>query len=196
MNQKLLIVLFSMLLVLSDPSHATLLSPAGVSATGSYNHSSGLIIDGVIPTEGSSWTGATNVYWNGTASVFSVDLGKLYKVDDVRVSVDNNDAYTIEWSKDAIIWNNLFTISIGYGEIGWGMDTMSTDNTDGEYIAALDFSSVQARYLRIFATAGDNMYSVGELQAFGSVSTVPVPAAAWLFCSALFGLLRFRKKQE
>ncbi len=140
------------------------------------------------------WTGPQNVYWNGTTPIGTLNLGQLYQIDDVQLLVDNNDSYAVEWSLNGSVWNNLFSVSVGHGEIGWGMDTMSTLSGNGEYIAVLDFTAIQAQYLRIFATGGDNKYSVGEVQAFGSVSNVPVPAAVWLFISALLGLSTLNRK--
>jgi len=163
-----------------------------MTGTGSYNHSLSLLIDGNIPNEGSSWTGSENVYWYGTDPIFTLDLGSLSEINDILVSVDNNDDYSVEWSTDNQSWNQLFTISHSVGEIGWGMDTMSTDSTNPEYISALDFTPVTAQYIRIFATGGDNKYAVGELQV--SSSPVPVPSAALLFASSLLGFLGFKRK--
>lgn len=95
---------------------------------------------------------------------------------------------------------NLFTIDVGDGEHGWGMDTMSTDGAHAEYVLGIDFSSVQARYLRIKATGGDNMYSIGELQAFGSAAaelpvSVPEPSITALLAAGLFGLGFARRRR-
>ena len=163
-----------------------------MTGTGSYNHSLSLLIDGNIPDEASSWTGSENIYWTGTTPAFTLDLGSLSEINDILVSVDNNDDYSVEWSTDNQSWNQLFTISHSVGEIGWGMDTMSTDSTNPEYISALDFAPVTAQYIRIFATGGDNKYAVGELQV--SSSPVPVPSAVLLFASSLLGFLGFRRK--
>ena len=196
MNQKFSL-LFGLLLVLPGTGHAALISPVSVSGTGNFTNSPNLIIDGTVPTEGSSWSAATNVRWSGVIPAFTIDLGAIYNVDDVLVSVDNNDHYSIEWSTDSTSWNNLFSINAGNGEIGWGMDTMSTDSTNSEYVSALEFSSVQAQYLRVFATGGDNLYSIGEFQTYGSnVSNVPVPAAVWLFGTGLIGLSRMKKNHQ
>lgn len=189
------LILTMFLFSLPNLGHTTPISPAGVSGTGSYNNNPSLIIDGTFPAEGSGWTNPTNVWWNGTAPIFTIDLGLTYNVDDILVSVDNNDSYSIQWSMDSSSWNSLFSINIGDGDIGWGMDTFSTDSTNGEYVSGLDFSSVQAQYIRIFATGGDNSYSIGELQVFGSSAAVPEPAPLALLGFGLlgFGLMRKRK---
>ncbi len=63
-------------------------------------------------------------------------------------------------------------------------------------ITAIFGSSVTARYLKIYSTAGDNAYSVGELQAFGSFSpsAVPEPGAIMIFGAGLLGLAGIARK--
>lgn len=77
---------------------------------------------------------------------------------------------------DNAICNTLFTIGVADGEIGFGMDTMSSDLAHPEYIDNIDFASVQARYLRIFSLSGDDKYTAAEIIPEG----VPLPTAAWL----------------
>lgn len=178
-------------------SQAVVINPVSASGTGSYNNSIGLISDGVIPSEGTAWTASTNVYWTGTAVKLTVDLGALYTVTDILVSVDNNDNYAITYSADNINWLSLTTILSGHGETGWGMDTMSSDSTHPEYVAGIDFSSVNAQYLAIQATGGDNYYSVGEFQIHGYRDTQGVPdsgSTALLTLVGIASLVGLRKR--
>lgn len=170
------------------------LTPVTVTGTGTYNNL-GKINDGVFPNEGGQWQTNTT-WWRGTAPAFTFDYGQQYLITDITLSVDNNDDYKVEYSTDGSAWSELFAINRSYGEIGWGMDTMSTISDHAEYIAAIDFTSVWAQFLRIKATGGDSYYSVGEFIAFADVSEVPLPAAVWLFGSALAGVYGFRRRAK
>jgi len=187
-------------LLVGTYANATLITESTVSATGNFNNSANLINNEIVPEEFTRWTTPTNVWWRGVTQTFTLDFGQLYNIDDVLVSVDNNDFYDVTWSNDQDLWTNLFTITPSDGEVTaamGGMDTMSSDITHNEYLAAIDFSSVQARYLRIQATGGDNSYSIGEFQAFGSeVASVPEPTSFAIFALGLMGLAsrRFVKK--
>ncbi len=191
----------SLLLVgISGTSMAALLTADSVSYTGDgigWYHYETKMIDGIIPVEHTDWRVHTT-YWGGTGAQFTIDYGALFLIEDLVVSVDNNDYYTVEYSTDHSTWSNLFDISKNVGEQGYGMDTMSTVAGNTEYIASLDFTTVTAQYLRIFATGGDNSYSVGEIQAYGIPNAVPEPATMLLFGTGLAGLVgsRMRKKKK
>lgn len=170
--------------LLAMQAHAALITgtTASVVAGGLNNGSTvGVIVDGLIPGEGTHYFGGSggapkNASWGAPAgpydTVLQVDLGAVYRLDDVLVSVDNNDVYHLTYSVDGLSFSSLFSIAFNVGEINSGMDTFTTWLGDPEYVAALDFAAVDARYLRVSASAGDGRYSVGEIQAFGS----PVPA--------------------
>ncbi len=170
----------------------------GVTGTGSLNHDPSLIIDHVIPSEGSVWNLADKVYWSGTTPTLTMTFNQIYILQDVLLSVDNNDAYRMEVSLNGTDWSTLFNISSGDGEIGFGMDTMSSDSSHGEYIASINFTASQARYARIFATGGDNSYSVGEVIFAGaSIPTaVPEPAIAALLSLGFLGLGLIHKRAQ
>lgn len=176
---------------------AGFLTPSSISAQGTFTNSENLVIDGSFPTEGSVWTGAPNAYWRGQTGAsgvaFTIDYGAVFSIEDVTLSIDNNDDYRVEASVDGLVYSTLFDVSRTYGEIGWGMDTMSSIQASPEYVAPIDFIATSARYLRIFATGGDGLYSVGELQAFG-VTVVPEPTTVALWSIGLAGMALVRRR--
>ena len=180
-------------------AQAALLDASSVSATGSYNNDLSQLTDGFIPNENSGWTSNT-VWWNGTATSFTFDLGATYSLEDLRVSLDNNDTYAISYSLDGLSWESLIDLTNSMGEIGWGMDTFSTDSSNAEYVAAIDFGAVEAQYLSIAAIGGDNSYSIGEFEVYGSAistsqpGTVPLPGTLALMGLGLAALRLARKK--
>ncbi len=193
--KKLALVVIALISMLPNLSSATLITSSVVSSTGNINNNISLISDGVIPGEATLWNANTNVWWTDSfAPTFTLDFGELYNLNDVLVSADNNDSYKITWSDDLVLWSNLFTINSSYGEVRWGMDTFSTNNLHGEYIAAIDFSTVQARYIRIKAISGDFGLSIGEFQAFGT--KVPEPSTLAIFALGMIGLASRRFKKQ
>lgn len=169
------------------------LSPTSATAPTSITNVS-KASDGFTPVERDQWQ-ANSAWWRGTSPSITFDYGSLYTISDIELSVDNNDDYQVEYSTDNVTWSSLFQITRTDGEVTWGMDTMSTIASSSEYISVIDFAPVQAQFLRISATGGDNSYSVGELTALGSVAAVPVPAAAILFAPVLAGFIGLRRKK-
>jgi hypothetical protein len=197
MNKQLLAVLVGgVALFASVEANASLLAgSASFSGSGSYNGDLNILIDKVIPDEGTQWQTST-VWWEGLAPSFTMDYGAVVRVEDLLLSLDNNDSYKVSYSSDNVSWTELFTVQEGQGNVGWGMDTFSTNaSADASlYVNAFDFSAIEARYIKIAAIGGDNMYSIGEIQASGS--PVPVPSAMLLLsvgCSALALISRKRR---
>ncbi len=196
MKKKLSAPLLAGLMIgIFGTANAALLAPVSVSGTGTFSNID-YMTDGIIPSEGSYWRGDTT-WWYYTPPQFTVDYGGIFLIEDIVVSVDNNDYYRIEYSLDFTNWNVLTAIDAWDGEIYGGMDTMSSVSGDSEYLAAIDFNGVTAQYLRIFATDGDSQYAVGELQAYGT-SPIPEPATMLLFGVGMAGLVgrKLRKAKK
>jgi len=179
-------------------ARAELIHAVAATGTGTFTNSASVIIDGFVPPDGTAWNGPTNVYWSGTVPQFTIDFGAVYTVADLDVSVDNNDTYVIEYSNNGTSFSNLTTIEWSYGNVPpqpGGMDRMTTFSTVPDYVPQIVFSPVQARYLRIFATVGDNFYSVGEVAPYGS-RVIPEPDSIVLLSVAAVNLVAYVWQQR
>jgi hypothetical protein len=144
-----------------------IIRPAQISSFGEFKNDANLIIDGRIPFEESGWNETQNVFWEDPDVSFVIDLGNIYEVTGIVVQVDTNDDYMIEYSVNGEDYVILTEILGSDGEVLEGMDTMSSIPEHPEYIEALEFFPLSARFLRIFAADGDNQFSLSEFQVFG-----------------------------
>ncbi|MEL6104587.1 MAG: discoidin domain-containing protein [Planctomycetota bacterium] len=188
------------LCVASRPAAASLINPVSVTGSGSFNNSVGLLHDGFIPAEMTAWNTAPNVWWTGQTGpsgvVFEFDLGAEHVIDDLTISADLNDTYQFDYSLDGVNWTSLVTVDASFGDVpAFGMDTMTSIAGDAEYVAGMDFASVNARFLRGYGVSGDNLFSLGEVQAFGSaVAAVPEPSSLAVFGLMSVGLVVRRRR--
>jgi hypothetical protein len=167
-----------------------------------YNGSLGLLNNDIFPDEGSAADAGSEagnkapVWWNGNGAdkVFQFTFNDLYRLEDVTLSVDHNDRYVLEYSPNSTDWYALFSVAVSLGEIGSGMDTMSTVVGDPEYVSQIDFSPVEARAVRISASDGNKPYAIGEVTFFGTrvaqqaslpPASVPEPGMLALLGAAL-----------
>ncbi len=144
-----------------------IIRPAEITGTGEFENDANLIIDGRIPFEESAWDDAQNVYWVDPDVSFLIDLGYIYEVTGIVIQVDTNDDYRIEYSVNGDDYIVLTEILSTDGEVQEGMDTMSSIREHPEYVEDLEFFPLRARYFRIFATNGDDRFSISEFQVFG-----------------------------
>jgi hypothetical protein len=164
----------------------------------------GAAMDLVDPTfddgEGTLWTDRT-AFWEGTSGRVNIDLLDTYRLLDIAIVVDNNDDYLIERSLDNSNWFTLGTISLNAGnvpQVPGGMDYFDSFAGPGniDYVASLDFSPVNARYLRVRATGGDSLYAVAEVSLFTDPVPVPEPASWALMLGGVAALLARRRAPQ
>ena len=144
-----------------------IIRPVRITGTGEFEHDANLIIDGRIPFEESAGNEAQNVFWEDPEVSFVIDLGDIYEVTGIVIQADTNDDYMIEYSVNGEDYVILTEILSTDGEVLEGMDTMSSIPEHPEYIEDLEFFPLRARYIRIFATDGDDQFSLSEFQVFG-----------------------------
>lgn len=206
-------IIFGLIFSICQPSLATTILPSTASnfsyygPAGTFMGSTGSVNDltnGVVLPEATQWNSAGAFAWEiwdsriGTGSNhIQFDLGGIFRLEDIKISVDNNDTYLMKTSVDGTSWTTLFTISPSDGEISWGLDTFSSSLGDPEYEASIDFAPTNARYARLSAGNGDRFYSISEVTFLGTpVNTVPEPNVLMLLGLALvgfFGHKRFGK---
>lgn len=178
---------------------------AVVSSTNNgYRGSLTLLNDGIFPAQGSAANGATTVSWNGNGADkgFKFAFDGRYLLEDIRLSVDANDQYRLDYSLDDVNWLPLFTVFASYGEITSGMDTMSTVLGDPDYVAQIDFSPVAASFVRITADDGVKPYAIGEVAFSGtrvvqppsSAAAIPEPGVLALLATALGAGVLIRRR--
>jgi hypothetical protein len=200
--------LWSALVVVSTAG-AQIIAPVSIvqSSGPLANGSPSIIIDGVIPPEMTPFdaTGLT-VNWSGLETSFTMDLGAVFDITDILYSVDNNDSYELDYSLNDVTFTKLFANGPDSGtvtETEGGLDTeVSFDNpfipvSTFEVNPTMSFSPVDARFLRVEAVGGDNLYGIGEVMPFGPrLSAVPEPATYGWAAAALLGMVVFARRRR
>ena len=93
-----------------------------------------------------------------------IDLTAVFPISALTIQADNNDTYQVDGSSDGVNWTPLWTVpkATSNGSTLSGLRTRSVTIPSQPTIPSLP----QARYVRVYATAGDGKYSVSELQVF------------------------------
>ncbi len=147
---------------------AATIHPVDIIGEGDYSNDAQLLIDGYMPDQGSAWDGPDCVHWSDPSVSFEIDLGGVYRVDGIDMQADNNDNYLIEASLDGRHFARMLFMGSQIGEIGWGMQTVSTDRGSRHYFPGLRFMPMRARYLRVSGHGGDRLYAISEVRIFGN----------------------------
>lgn len=143
-------LLSALALAAADAQSTSLLRSATVlRSTGAPNVTR--MTDGKAPVDGDLWDTPHTAVLAASGEVVW-DLAGVRHFGALRLQADNNDTYTVAASSDGVTWAPAWVARpVGVP----GMQTRTSE--------ALDFT---ARYLRLTAVGGDNLFSVGELEAY------------------------------
>ena len=170
------------------------------------------LTEGTYGSEVDHWF-TDSIWWASPSHTITFDLGDTFLVQEITLQVDYDDDYQLDYSIDNVDWKNLFRITSEDDDlITWGFDTMSSDELNVAYVENIDFTAVEAQYIRVSASNGDYDYSISELQVFGNnlsigspltesqvvTSPVPAPPSVMLFGAGLMMLigLQYRRKKQ
>lgn len=149
----------SLLLAAADPvpveSSSLLRSATVLRSPGAPN--AARMTDGSAPIDGDNWDTPHTAVLSSSGEVVW-DLTTPRALGALRLQADNNDTYTVAASLDGERW------TVAWVAQPVGVPGMQTRTSDG-----LAFT---ARYLRLTAQGGDNLFSVGEFEAFETVGAM------------------------
>lgn len=119
--------------------------------------------DGFRAPEASFWdTEVTTLIAPGGFAEW--DLGEPRPLAAALVLGDNNDSYTLEASLDGQAFAPL-----------WVAGPVPTEGLHTRLVTGLNAT---ARYVRLTAAGGDNLFSVGEVMLFSTDAALPAPVKA------------------
>jgi len=152
------------------------------------------VVDGIFLPKNRQWDQGS-VWWDdhdGVANHLVIDLNGIFSLESFVIQADDNDAYLLEyWDTATATWQTAWNIP-NYNSPGMGMG-MHTHYDSESYVLERAITTDALRFSGNLSN-GDRLFSVSEIQAFGS--PVPLPPAVWLFGSSLvcFGLFRRKGK--
>jgi len=126
------------------------------------------LIDGLFFPRSQYWDEGA-VWWDtndGQERWIELDLGAVFTIDAAVVQADDNDSYLLSYRDLASgEWVTMWSIPPSYA---FGMQTRPNpdDNTARQVIDP----PIRTNRLRFEADQGDNLYSVSEIQVFGTAS--------------------------
>ncbi len=183
--KKLLFACMFLLPVVSQAAFVDFNIAQGADVTviqGSANGSLASLTDGVFLPRSTQWQTNT-IWWSGLNTVLEVDLGSVYQIYAAKLQCDDNDSYAIDYlSTIDDQWYRLWSVP-NFDAFGWGMQTRPNVDDDSQW--QILAAPIDAQKVRVYATGGDNAYSVSELQF-----AVPEPVSLMMLGLGALALAR------
>lgn len=159
-----------------------LLNATVTAASGSFSGAAlSTVTDGLLRGNGTQWQNGT-VWWYGTSPVLDLQLVAEAAITGFFVEADNNDTYRIDYMGSDSQWRLAWAVPYAYNSGGMNARSIVLG------------SPIVTSELRFYATGGDNSYSVSEIQADGTTTTVPEPESLVLATAGLALLGRFKRR--
>lgn len=118
------------------------------------------LTDGLYSNEGDEWLTDVTSRFLSARSFVEYDLGSARTIRCVLTQADNNDVYILSGSQDGETWQSLWRV---------GADPSAGMRLRNQKLEA------SARYVRLSATGGDALYSVGEIALYGECPSIWPP---------------------
>jgi hypothetical protein len=97
------------------------------------------------------------------SAALQIDLTAVFPISGITIQADHNDTYQVDGSLDGVTWQPLWTVpTVSDG----GLRTRRLTVPPPSQQPPCPDAPTCARYVRVYATAGDGSYSVSELQVF------------------------------
>ncbi|HJX66201.1 MAG TPA: discoidin domain-containing protein [Polyangia bacterium] len=118
------------------------------------------LTDGLYGNEGDEWLTDVTSRFLSAQSFVEYDLGSARTIRCALTQADNNDVYILSGSQDGETWQPLWRVG---AEPNPGMRLRNQK------------LEASARYVRLSATGGDALYSVGEIALYGECPSIWPP---------------------
>jgi hypothetical protein len=127
----------------------------------------------------------SGIHWQGantgdTTHSIAIDFGGTFNINGAIVQADDNDTYELDY----LGTDHLYHLWWSIPEIA-SFGLVTRPNADQTTI--MPRPTVQALGVEIFATGGDGLYAVSQVEVFGSAA-VPEPAMLGFLSLGLLGI--------
>ncbi len=134
------------------------------------------VVDGVFAPRSNQWDRGP-VWWDSRdrqARSIEMDLDGTFNIESLVIQADDNDAYRIYyWDLNTSSWQLLWGVP-NYNAWGWGMQTRPNPANNAQRYSLAIPVVTNALKFEGNLNSGDRLFSVSEIQAFGTPYEIEV----------------------
>jgi hypothetical protein len=153
------------------------------------------LTDGVFLPKNNEWTTGT-VWWDGNVNpdnLLHISLQGTYQISGLIVQADDNDAYNLYYLPPGGTWTLAYYVP-NYDFEPFGMQTRPNPFNDTEQYTLPAPITATAFRINGALNDGDRLFSVSEIQAYGTL--VPEPGSSTLLtCGLILVARRIRRRR-